>query len=690
MESSRYSKLRDEIYARIVERCERVDEEGKRFATRGTAKEVLHHKILLRFFRSLDLEAVYASSEDDLNLNEEILIARLHERELHDFLAILAFGSCSIEAARIFTTKLLAKKSWPKALCTLPASRDSLNALFGEEVTPDKFLTVQACFCPIVIVEGKAVPVQNLERQRLPYLEERKRGSGAFGTVYEVKIAKGHVYYPKLKAANQEPVTLARKDYVINAEPRNGLKTEPDHEIMKKILSSGRKCENIVEALCGLAIGPSTYNLFMPLAICDLKDYMMELHPSKPNSTKEKTDMILCLHGLTRGLNFLHKELKTADGEDLVCYHMDLKPGNILVFHQEQDGPTQYIWKISDFGMSRVKTRRHGQAITKEKDFNSLFTRRRKSQNEGFSATINRRGEGEFLPPESIAATPTMNEKSDVWSLGCVASVVFAYLEGGKKGVNRYQDERMNHPKADGYDRFFLRNRGFAFSKTHPVVRRWHAGLVKRASQRSRDEGEAVELILDFLEDSVLQDQSKRCEVDELGAKLQQTYRAYKQLESTMPYYPSRDSSPYRGVVDKIASQSHLRKIRGHQKETASGYQVEKWFLNPGDAFKGCEISASGSIAVFWTDKKISLFTSLSLSATGTDTVKPAAEYTLAERGCIWKSVSLTDRVLVASTSGGKFQVSHLRGNKNRKKEKKFLISFASSATSSSYSEVDW
>ncbi len=51
----------------------------------------------------------------------------------------------------------------------------------------------------------------------------------------------------------------------------------------------------------------------------------------------------------------MNEQLKS---EQLQCYHLDLKPQNILVFEMGCND----IWKISDFGISKIKTVPHGQS----------------------------------------------------------------------------------------------------------------------------------------------------------------------------------------------------------------------------------------------------------------------------------------------------------------------------------------
>lgn len=140
----------DALYLKFLKKLERSEEEENRFAPTGTAEEVLQDDVLHRFFGSLDWPdgSGHCMSEVDL-------IKRLKERNLYDFLAILIFTTCNIEAARTFTTKLLIEEDFDGNVYSLPAGRETLRSLFGEEVTPDKFAAQQACFCPIVIRKGR-------------------------------------------------------------------------------------------------------------------------------------------------------------------------------------------------------------------------------------------------------------------------------------------------------------------------------------------------------------------------------------------------------------------------------------------------------------------------------------------------------------------------------------------------------
>lgn len=639
-----FDDLNKELYLKFLQKFERRKDEQHRFAPIGTAKEVLQPDTLRCLFRSLDW-----SNFTECGLSEEDLIKRVDERDLYDSLAILLFSSCTVEDARTFTTELLVKDIFASDGFVLPAENRTLKSVFKEKVTRDKFLANQAIFCPVVIHQGREVRVEDPGRRRLPYLEEKRLAQGGFGTVYKVKIARRHFYDNRYGTSNLGPLEVARKDYVISSQFPAASK---EHEVLEKILASDRSCENIVENFGSLAIGPDKYSLFMPLATCDLSAYMMDYHPFKPSTTQEKAAIIQSARGLARGLNFLHHEMKTPQGEDLVCYHMDLKPSNILVFQGEHD---RKVWKISDFGMARVKLKKKGENIVKERDFNAWFVKRPKPATEPTpTPTLSLHGEGTYLAPESLASIPTMKASSDVWSLGCVISVVFVYMEEGAEGVTRYSEARSDHAKADGVDRFFLRDKGFGPFTAHPVVRKRHKRLIRAAKQRHHEEGRALEEMLHFLEEKVLQDQSKRCGVGEIEKMLRETYRFYSN-PNRREGLPEDLPNPSPTITERLR-----RRLTGHRVPPENGRHIGRWTLRTDKSFKNCEISSDGSLVVYWSDTDLTLFTSVSLSD-GNVEARQQAQWSLGDEegqsNWIWKNIKLTNRHLLASTSGGTFQV---------------------------------
>ncbi|KAJ5633582.1 hypothetical protein N7528_001424 [Penicillium herquei] len=648
MSSTSYGLLCKELYAQFIGEFQRSHEEAHRFAIEGTAESILSHLNLIRLFECL--HPPDSSSLAQLALNAEILASRVKDKKLQNFLAILVFSTFEIEPAHQFTNKLLITESVDARSCSLPTNRSFLTELFEEEITPDQFLCKQAIFCPVMIVKGMEVPVQSLEQQRLPFIEEKLRGNGSFATVYAVKIAKGHFYDTGMKMSNKEPVELARRDFIISDS--DSLEAQENHEIMKVILSLA-KHENIVKSLGSIIIGSSTYSLLMPLAICDLEDYMTEQHKDKANTPQERLAVIKNARGLAGGLGFLHTQMKTKDGDELVCYHMDLKPANILVYQNGNSNSREYIWKISDFGMSRIKVRQRGQSEVKVRGFRNWFARRVKAEPQNMSAapaTMNHRFEGTYLPPESMASFPTMTTRSDVWSLGCVISVVFTFLEEGSDGLEKYSGRRSDYRKSNGYDRFFVHDKHMSSAKVHhPAIKDWHTELINKAMDRSRLEGSAVQATLRFLEDEVFQEQKSRCYAQALEDNLKNTCKLYNDVIID-PGEPGERLSP----LDFVLENTGLHRFFSRKDEPHLSSEVKKQFLEITDPFKGCEISPDGSVVAFWTDNTILIYTSESFLGSKDPKMRPAATWVLKNQleSRMLKSIALMEDYLVASTSG--------------------------------------
>ncbi|KAJ5813584.1 uncharacterized protein N7503_000334 [Penicillium pulvis] len=511
-----YDRICDAIYEQIYRRMERKDEDQLRFAKNGTAQKTLRRDILLRFFRSILLGPHVQISEGDF-------VRRINERKLHDFLATLIFAKCKMEQARRFTTQLMDEETWRvpdtrRTIYSLPVCLEDLVKFFGDRSTAEKFFTNQACFCPA----------------RLPFLKQKLLSHGAFGGVYKVKIAQGHFYDPRGRQTRQEPIEMVRKVYTINETfPTRPVQTQ--RELMKIFTGSNLTCKNVIEYYGSLDVG-STYSLFMPLAIYDLWTYMMEHPEREPKTRMERAEVVSSLMGLALGLEFLHNDLRSSDKEDLVCYHMNINPRNILLFRETHNWETKYTWKLSGFSLAHIvrRRRRLGGGIRRVSS----------SRLEADELVPNERGESTYLAPESTSSTPSMGSKSDVWSLGCVLSVVFTYLEGGSEEVTRYTDARTNHRLAKSHDSFcVVRERASSPPKSHPVIKSWHTHLIDQARKRDPHEGNAVEFVLRYLETSVFEiDQAKRNSAREVKEKLSITFGRYQALGETglEPFRKSR------------------------------------------------------------------------------------------------------------------------------------------------------
>lgn len=77
--------------------------------------------------------------------------------------------------------------------------------------------------------------------------------------------------------------------------------------------------------------------------------------------------------------------------------------------------------------------------------------------------------------------------------------------------------------------------------------------------------------------------------------------------------------------------------------------------LSSSHDFKGLVISPNANAIAFWTDKKVVLYTSESLTFSGGHAKTEPSEWELREAGCFFHSMFLTQKYLVASTIGQNF-----------------------------------
>ena len=135
--------------------------------------------------------------------------------------------------------------------------------------------------------------------------------------------------------------------------------------------------------------------------------------------------------------NALHEILtavsKVSDeNQPLLGYHFDLKPANILV---EGSKPAEFLFKITDFGLSAFKTAEAG------------------------SNTLPNTGDSQYMPPEGRDIVA--NRKYDVWSLGCILLEVTAFAIRSYDGVGLL-DKLFPEAKTKDNCAFFQKSAGRA------------------------------------------------------------------------------------------------------------------------------------------------------------------------------------------------------------------------------------
>ncbi|KAH7401701.1 kinase-like domain-containing protein [Pyrenochaeta sp. MPI-SDFR-AT-0127] len=575
-----------------------TEQPGKCFFPVGTAEQV---------FRSDELEQLFnlvtISEQPPLTrTHTSTLITNIIERKLLPFLATLIYSRCRMKALRTFIHYLVANDTWSnadKAWSKLPVNNDArLRRTLGDDVTANTFINHQDLFCAAIIDTNQEV---KHDFRRVPYVRERLIGQGSFGKIYRVVIAPQH-FKEGQQLSNAKEMVIARKDFELNTHENAH---EKERDVLREILRNATRNDNIMKNLGSLQIR-STYSLFMPLADCDLHTYM-KMNPEPPGSWERKAKILQCAVGLAGAIVHLHTALESDKFEKLSCFHMDLKPQNILVFIDRETKEEQ--WKLSDFNMSRVKTKRkatddhlrlHHRPDIHE--FDKVFRRASDFSDASLTEpTFNRRGTGTFLAPEACIDGESVLAESDTWSLGCVISVVFTYLYGGATAVEEFTALRSRQ----GLDRFFAFSNANGPRKLRDAVlsdavRKWFNELRRRTMQENQDEGHIFEDMITFLESKVLIiDPSKRrtTKAEHVRKNLIVAFKAYDDLPQGLV------SPKQTKFLDRVATFVHH--VLGQPEFEMHPHD---WVIRLPNPVRACEFGPKAQLLVCVTDSVITAY----------------------------------------------------------------------------------
>lgn len=650
-----FPALRDAIYQSLLLYVKLDNEPDKRFFPVDTAEKVLQPDKLEELFN-------FVAPEGRAGIN---LCRAVKDRKLHTFLAILVYSRCKLEAWVRVTDVLIASPTWPvvgshgQNLAELPLHPGTARELFGEDlVAADLFCKNQQYFCAVVLRKKEEVRCHG--HRRVPYLEDEEIGTGAYGKVYRVVIARHHFYDPGEQMSNPHRKELARKDFVLDLQD-NAYARERD--VLREIVRNAKQNSNIVENMGSLQIG-STYSLFMPLANADLETYMQRTQA--PTQWKQKAKIVRCAAGIADAIAYLHNELVSDTFETLSCFHMDLKPKNILIF---TDPTGEEEWKLSDFNMSRVRAMprpthdftplQRGWTFNSDNvfEFDKFFRRQALdfSDRSNSGSSVGTYRTGTYLAPETqVGEHHSLGPESDVWSLGCVIVIVFSFIYGGIDAVKQFDSMRAVQP----IDAFFTVPRGRSVRKFHDMkvseeVERWLKELRSQASLRDADEGSIFKEMIAFLHSRVLIiDPSQRRKTTAVDVKEQliTSFKAYSNLNTG---FVSPKSPRFR--IKFPGSDILLRRTRA-DSETHS----RNWEIGFPDAVKSCEFGPNAQPLVGVSDTTLRAYSLEHVCRTNDfDNIIQFGSVTLNEKNTCWTAnIGVSSQYIVAATNSRKFEVS--------------------------------
>lgn len=507
--------------------CAAENYDGQPFFPNGTANDIFRSNLqelrdllrcLLRIHSDDQLSGIVKRIlKDHSNVLAILLLIRLPSDELERYVRKIPNGNASGQTNCLTDDRL-------------PVNLNDAQRLFPD--LADNFYGMQFQFCPVTLRKHREASYDNDKRRcPLPYLSQETIGEGSFGRVYKVKVASRQ--WESKDGRNDTPRLLARKEFEINR--RNAFYEEK--LVLDWIRKQRTKHGNVAVHLASLQHG-STFSLFFDLASCNLWEYLsggeacktLQSYPGesyKPSNLKEKAAIFGRGRDVAGALAFLHTRFESDEFKNVACYHLDLKPHNILVFDAYQEDRER--WKITDFGLSRVKSWK-----TPVGDIRLPFTRRPE-----IPGTRNNRGEGTYLAPE--ADKGKMRMESDVWSFGCIFSLVLSYIDGGPNRVKEFQRQRTQLQSHN--DCFYITDYKYRHILS-PVVTNWFIGLEESANARGNPEARVFQETLEFLRKKALNPEwSKRAATEKLYNELRRISSIFNSQQSMPSPNPHRNSS---------------------------------------------------------------------------------------------------------------------------------------------------
>lgn len=361
---------------------------------------------------------------------------------------------------------------------------------------------------------------------------------------------------------------------------------------MIRLIQAPKSHKNILRTRASLELG-NEYSLFFDLAKMDLWKYFIDTDITI-NDVDQKAKIFGRTIGLAGALAFLHEELyldptnEQRTSEQLQCYHLDLKPQNILVFEVEGND----IWKITDFGISRIKTVPHGRPESALEHSLDKFLKPKKNMDLS-SGIENARSGGTYAAPEAREVNDIVTRKSDVWSLGCVLALVLTFLDSQSSGIYEFQKARGDNREIDWFfDSEALKTKSDDRKILHSSVSDWLEALTKRASSRSKAEGIAIQKASKMLRDRLL----IRDHIQRLSAK-----QVLRELRNIHSYFT--DQSLQRQAADAPPQPKRTRRFprpnllsrltKQDSKPTARAWH--EWHFKLFEVAKRCKFSSNGN-----------------------------------------------------------------------------------------------
>ncbi|MCJ1381740.1 hypothetical protein MMC17_004851 [Xylographa soralifera] len=259
----------------------------------------------------------------------------------------------------------------------------------------------------------------------LPFRKFRLVKEGGQASVFDVSVPAEFVSDDMRRALGQstECYTLALKSY---SESQNET-----YEDEGTAFEGLKDVEGVVRYF-GRFIHPHTwgraffkYHKMLELGQSNLLEHFR--HEQPPSHSSEIVEVWRTMEGVAQTIEKIHR--LPHRGGQYTGWHGDIKPDNILRVHGKL--------KLGDFGYTKFKRAKSSGAAT---------TR--------MSGGTDAYGSPEFYEAKMSGRQIPVTQKIDIWSFGCVLSVMATWIVFGARGIEPYEEARKAACQERGIDAF--------------------------------------------------------------------------------------------------------------------------------------------------------------------------------------------------------------------------------------------
>ncbi|KAI0550050.1 hypothetical protein F4679DRAFT_544665, partial [Xylaria curta] len=243
------------------------------------------------------------------------------------------------------------------------------------------------------------------------------RATSGYSCISKIWIHPAHQNFHDTVQKNQKNIFALKKlrsdrieDFKREARALHGFAVHPH--------------DHIVRLLTAFRHDGSFYLLFPWAAGGNLRSFWRE-HPQLVLDSEVLVWVAEQFLGITTALHEIHHQGYQGVLAEVRAYHGDIKPENILLFEGDRQGGIRHVWKIGDFGVSR----------------RFLVAARGGDVPKGFTPT--------YQSPEH-RIEGRIDDRADIWSLGCVFLETVIWLLWGWKGLVSFRLMRERPTRSYG------------------------------------------------------------------------------------------------------------------------------------------------------------------------------------------------------------------------------------------------